>query len=79
MMGQRNERLLQKLLSQDHKKPLEELLELASTFKPAERKSFKRDDSDKKETDPNTVAATKQPGQTQHIKPHNQKPHTKSQ
>ena len=60
-MGLRNERLLQQLLSQDHKKPLDDLLELARTFEAAERESLKRaSDSDRKGTDSgSSVAATK--------------------
>ena len=64
MMGLQNECLLQQLLSQDHKKALEELLELARTFEAAEHESLKRADNDhgKKESDAGTVAATgKQP------------------
>ena len=55
-MGLRNERLLQQLLTQDHTKPLVELIELARTFEAAERESFKRVDASKNET---TVAASK--------------------
>jgi len=60
-MGLRNERLLQQLLSQYHKKPLDALLELARTFKAAKRESLKRAcDSDRKGTDSgSSVAATK--------------------
>ena len=69
VMGLRNECLLQQLLAQDHKKPLEELLELARTFKAAKHESLKRADNDKKETDAGTVAATgKQP---RSVKPQN--------
>ena len=56
VMGLRNERLLQQFLMQDHKKPLEELLELARVFEAAEHKSLKRVDADKKE---DNVTATK--------------------
>ena len=49
--------LLQQLLTQDHKKPLEELVELACIFEAVEHKSLKRVDLDKKE---DNVAATKQ-------------------
>ena len=56
VMGLRNECLLQQLLTQDHKKPLEELVELARVFEAAEHESLKRVDSDKKE---DNVAATK--------------------
>jgi len=60
MMGLQNECLLQQLLSQDHKKALEELLELADTFEAAEHESLKHanDDHSKKESDTGTVAAT---------------------
>ena len=42
VMGLRNERLLQQLLTQDHKKPLADLLELAGTFEAAEREIVKQ-------------------------------------
>ena len=42
VMGIHNERLLQQLLTQDHKKPLEELVELARTFEAAEKESLRR-------------------------------------
>ena len=45
VMGLRNECLLQQLLSQDHKKALEELLELACTFEAAEHESLMRADN----------------------------------
>ena len=61
VMGLRNERLLQQLLSQDHTKPLAELLDLAHTFEAAERESLQR--ADKNEVDTGTVAETKQPKQ----------------
>ena len=63
-MGLRNECLLQQLLSQDHKKALEELLKLARTFEAVEHESLKRADNDhgKKESNAGTMAATgKQP------------------
>ena len=44
-MGLKNERLLQQLLTKDHKKPLEELFQLALTFKAAEKESLKRSDT----------------------------------
>ena len=47
-MGLRNERLLQQLLTQDHKKPLDDLVELAHIFKAAEHESLTQADSDKK-------------------------------
>ena len=42
VMGLKNERLLQQLLTKDHKKPLEELFQLALTFEAAEKESLKR-------------------------------------
>jgi len=39
--GLRNERLLQQLLMQDHKKPLQDLMKLTCVFEAAERESFK--------------------------------------
>ena len=42
VMGIHNEQLLQQLLTQDHKKPLEELFELARTFEVAEKESLRR-------------------------------------
>ena len=41
-MGIHNERLLQQLLTQDHRKALEELFELARTFEVAEKESLRR-------------------------------------
>ena len=55
-MGWRNERLLQQLLTQDHTKPLAELMELAHTFEAAERETFKRVDTNNSES---SVAASK--------------------
>ena len=55
-MGLQNERFLQQLLTQDHKKPLEELVELARVFEAAEHESLKRVDLDKKQ---DNVTATK--------------------
>ena len=49
VMGLRNERLLQQLLTQDHRKPLADLLELAGTFKAAERETVKHSDTDRSE------------------------------
>ena len=46
MMGLRNECLLQQLLMQDHKKPLEEFMELAHVFEAAEWESLKWLDSE---------------------------------
>ena len=48
MMGLRNERFLQQLLTQDYKKPLDDLVELACVFEAAERESLTRADSDKR-------------------------------
>ena len=45
MMGIRNERLLQQLLTQDHTKTLGELLRLAATFEAAEREAIQRTES----------------------------------
>ena len=56
VMGLRNERLLQQLLTQDHTKPLAELMELAHTFEAAERETFKRVDTSNSES---SVAASK--------------------
>ena len=50
VMGLRIERLLQQLLTQDHKKPLAELMELAHTFEAAKRESLKRVDTNRSET-----------------------------
>ena len=46
-MGLRNERLLQQLLMQDHRKPLANLLELARTFEAAKRETVKQGDADR--------------------------------
>ena len=56
VMGLRNERLLQQLLTQDHTKPLAELMELAHTFEAAEKETFKRVDTSNSE---NAVAASR--------------------
>ena len=40
-MGLKNECLLQQLLTKDHKKPLEELFQLALIFKTANKESLK--------------------------------------
>ena len=58
VMGIQNERLLQQLLMQDHKKQLQELVEFATTFEVAKKESFRRaeDSSISKATD--SVAAT---------------------
>ena len=56
VMDLRNERLLQQLLTQDHTKPLAELMELVHTFEAAERETFKRVDTSNSES---SVAASK--------------------
>ena len=74
VMGLRNERLLQQLLMQDHRKPLTELVELAHTFKAAERESLKRVDTNKSDA---TVAASskaKSQGQLKSTKSNRQRP-----
>ena len=45
-MGLRNERLLQQLLVQDHTKSFNDLYQLATTFKAAERKALKCSETD---------------------------------
>lgn len=45
MMGLYNEHLLQQLLTHDHKKLLEDLLQHAFTFEAMEQESFKRADT----------------------------------
>ena len=55
VMGLRNERLLQQLLTQDHRKPLTEQVELAHTLEAAKRESLKRVDTNKSDA---TVAAS---------------------
>ena len=45
VMGLRNERSLQQLLTQNHRKPLADLLELAHTFEAAERETVKQGDA----------------------------------
>ena len=57
MMGLQNERLLQQLLTQDHKKPLDDLVEFARVFKAAEHESLTRADFDKRSD--STVTANK--------------------
>ena len=42
VMGLRNERLLQQLLTQDHTKTLDELFQSAATFEAAEREAIQR-------------------------------------
>ena len=57
VMGLYNERLLQQLLTHDHKKSLEDLFQHALTFEAAEQKSLKRAETP---TDNTTVNALKQ-------------------
>ena len=56
VIGLQNESLLQQLLTQDHRKPLAELMELAHKFEAAERESLKCVDINRSEI---TVAASK--------------------
>ena len=67
VMGLRNERLLQQLLTQDHRKPLADLLELARTFEAAERETVRQGDADRSE---GTVAVNneRQQGQSKQRK-----------
>ena len=67
VMGLRNECLLQQLLTQDHKKPLADLLELAGMFEAAERKTVKQSNADQSE---GTVAVNnkRQQGQSKQRK-----------
>ena len=67
VMGLRNERLLQQLLTQDHKKPLADLLELAHIFEAAELETVKQGDADPSE---GTVAVNnaRQQGQSKQRK-----------
>ena len=55
VMGLQNERLLQQLLMQDHRKPLADLLELAGTFEAAEQEIVKHSNADRSES---TVAVS---------------------
>jgi len=50
VMGLRNERLLQQLLTQDHTKSLDDLFQLATTFEAAESEALKRSESDSQTT-----------------------------
>ena len=67
VMGLQNERLLQQLLTQYHRKPLADLLALAGTFEAAERETVKHSDTNQSE---GTVAVsnTKQQGQSKQRK-----------
>ena len=47
VMGLRNERILQQLLTQDHTKSLDELFQLATTIEAAERETVKRSGVDR--------------------------------
>ena len=59
VMGIRNERLLQQLLTQDHRKSLDDIVELAKTVEAAENESFRRaEDSTASNSSTTTVAAT---------------------
>ena len=59
VMGLQNERLLQQLLMKDHKKPLEELFQLALMFKAAEKESLKRANTSSASDVGTTVGATR--------------------
>ena len=59
VMGLRNERLLQQLLTQDHTKSLEDLFQLASTFEAAEREAVKRAEASSDSQKESPVAAIK--------------------
>ena len=58
VMGLRNERLLQQLLTQDHTKSLDELFQIAATFEVAERETVQRAESSASGSD-STVSAMK--------------------
>ena len=58
VMGLRNERLLQQLLTQDHTKSLDELFQIAATFEAAERETVQRAESSASGSD-STVSAMK--------------------
>ena len=58
VMGLRNERLLQQLLTQDHTKSLDELFQLAATFEAAERETIQHTESSASGSD-STVSAFK--------------------
>ena len=49
-MGLHNERLLQQLLTQDHKKPLDEIFRFAQTVEAAEKESLRRADNSSTES-----------------------------
>ena len=60
VMGLRNERILQQLLTQDHTKSLDELFQLAATIEAAERETVKRSEVDHT-TDESLVSALRNP------------------
>ena len=60
VMGLRNERLLQQLLTQDHTKSLDNLFQLAITFEAAERETVQRSQTNANGTD-SSVSAVKNP------------------
>ena len=51
VMGLHNERLLQQLLTQDHKKPLDDLFRFAQTVEAAEKESLRRADNSSTESE----------------------------
>ena len=67
-MGLQNERLLQQLLTQDHRKPLADLLELARMFEAAKCKTVKQGDADRSEGMV-AVSNVRQQGQSKQRKP----------
>ena len=60
VMGLRNERILQQLLTQDHTKSLDELFQLATTIEAAERETVKRSEVDHT-TEESLVSALRNP------------------
>ena len=56
-MGIHSERLIQQVLTQDHKKPPEELFELARIFEVAEKESLKRAEDSHASINSSTVTA----------------------
>ena len=61
VMGLRNERLLQQLLTQDHTKSLDDLFQLAITFEAAERETVQRSQTSVAEGIDSAVSAVKPP------------------
>ena len=57
VMGLRNERILQQLLTQDHTKSLDELFQLATTIEAAERETVKRSEVDRTTEEEPSVSA----------------------